>query len=120
MIEFVTVTNVRNIEKGQGLAFAVNGKMVAIFFDGQSYHAMNDFCPHMGASLAAGHFEDGVVACPWHAWRFRVSDGAWCDNAAIKTEVYEVRVVGDEIQVAVPREDETTDITATDAPFLDE
>ena len=112
MTDFVPVTKVGRIQSGQGMAFAVNGKMVAIFYDGESYYAINDFCPHMGASLAEGHFEDGVVVCPWHAWGFRVCDGAWCDNPNIRTDAYEVRVIGDEIQVAVPRDDSATDITS--------
>ena len=29
-----------------------------------------------------------------------MTDGTWCDNPRIKTEVFEVRVVDDEIQVA--------------------
>jgi len=56
----------------------------------------------MGASLAEGYVEEGVVTCPWHAWRFRLADGTWCDNPRIKTDSFEVRVVGDEIQVLCP------------------
>ncbi len=48
----------------------------------------------MGASLGDGWVEDGCVACPWHAWRFRLSDGAWLDNPKIKTQVFPVRLVG--------------------------
>jgi nitrite reductase (NADH) small subunit/3-phenylpropionate/trans-cinnamate dioxygenase ferredoxin subunit len=45
----------------------------------------------------------GIVTCPWHAWRFRVCDGAWCDNPkGLKVDTFEVRVVGDDIQVRVP------------------
>ena len=113
-IEFVPVTKVGSIPKGEGAAFPVHGKMVAIFFDGETYHAINDFCPHMGASLAEGHFEEGVVVCPWHAWGFKVCDGTWCENPAIKTDAYELRVVGDEIHVAVPPNDDT-DITEADS-----
>ena len=101
MPDFVTVAKVGSIEEGKGDAFAVNGRMVAVFFVEGRYFAINDICPHMGASLAGGEVFDGVVACPWHAWRFRVTDGTWCDNPRIKTDVYEVRVVGDEIQVSV-------------------
>jgi nitrite reductase (NADH) small subunit/3-phenylpropionate/trans-cinnamate dioxygenase ferredoxin subunit len=41
------------------------------------------------------------VTCPWHAWRFRLADGAWADNPRIKIGCYAVRVVNDEIQVQV-------------------
>jgi len=102
MSEFVTVTKVGAIPEGQGATFTVNGRLVAVFLSGGNYQAIDDLCPHMGASLGAGCVQDGVVACPWHAWRFRVSDGTWCDNPKIKIDSFEVRVVGDEIQVRVP------------------
>jgi nitrite reductase (NADH) small subunit/3-phenylpropionate/trans-cinnamate dioxygenase ferredoxin subunit len=54
----------------------------------------------MGASLASGHLDDSAVSCPWHGWRFDVRDGSWCDNRRLKTDVFEVRVVGDQIEVA--------------------
>jgi nitrite reductase (NADH) small subunit/3-phenylpropionate/trans-cinnamate dioxygenase ferredoxin subunit len=51
--------------------------------------------------LSTGWVEQGVVTCCWHAWRFRLSDGAWLDNPRLKIGCYAVRVVGDEIQVEV-------------------
>ena len=97
--EFVTVAKVGDIPEGRGLAVPVNDRMVAVFNEQGKFFAIDDFCPHMGASLAEGHVEDGVVACPWHAWRFCISDGTWCDNRRIKIDAFETRVVGQEIQV---------------------
>jgi nitrite reductase (NADH) small subunit len=104
MLEFQTVARVGEIPEGQGRSFPVNGTMVAVFLSDGVYRAINDFCPHMGASLADGHLEDDAVMCPWHAWRFSVKDGTWLDNSKsqIRTACYEVRVNGDEIQVGVP------------------
>lgn len=102
MAEFTTVAKVGDIPEGTGQAYAVNGRMVAVFNEGGKYSAIDDFCPHMGASLAGGHLQQGVVTCPWHAWRFDVCDGTWCDNPKIKIDAFEVRVEGDEIQVLVP------------------
>ena len=102
--EFTTVAKVGAIPEGRGLTFVVNGRMVAVFFTEGKYWAIDDLCPHMGASLGAGEVYDGMVACPWHAWRFRVSDGTWCDNPRIKIDRFDVRVVGDEIQVCVPKQ----------------
>ena len=101
MSEFTTVAKVGAIPAGQGAAFNVAGRTIAVFNTSQGYLAIDDFCPHMGASLAEGYLEEGVVTCPWHAWRFYVSDGTWCDNPKIKIDAFEVRVVGDEIQVRV-------------------
>ncbi len=103
MSEFVTVARVGAIPLGQGITVAVGERLVAVFNDGGTYQAIDDLCPHMGASLGAGEVHDGIVACPWHAWRFRVCDGTWCDNPRIKIDSFPVRVVGDEIQVQVEK-----------------
>ena len=97
--EFVTVAKVGSIAEGSAETFVIGDSVVAVFHHQGEYHAINDMCPHMGASLATGHVDDGVVTCPWHAWRFKIYDGTWCDNPRIKTDAYEVRVVADEIQV---------------------
>lgn len=102
MSDFIPVAKVGSIDDGTGQAFKVGSKMVAVFHCGGQYYAINDFCPHMGASLAGGYVEGEVVTCPWHAWRFRVTDGTWVDNPKVCTASYEVRIAGDEIQVRVP------------------
>jgi nitrite reductase (NADH) small subunit/3-phenylpropionate/trans-cinnamate dioxygenase ferredoxin subunit len=102
MSDFVTVAKVGEIAEGEGQAFPVNGRMVAVFNKGGEYFAIDDFCPHMGASLAGGWVDGNVVTCPWHAWRFNVCDGTWCDNPRIKIDSFAVRLAGDEIQVCVP------------------
>lgn len=102
--DFQTVAEVSAIPEGQGRCFPVQGTMVGVFLHQGRYFAINDFCPHMGASLSDGHVEDGAVMCPWHAWRFRLCDGTWMDNSksSIRTPCYEVRIVDDQIQVRVP------------------
>ena len=67
MPEYQTVARVGEIPEGEGRAFAVNGRMIAVFHLAGEYTAINDTCPHMGASLATGYVEDEAVTCPWHA-----------------------------------------------------
>jgi nitrite reductase (NADH) small subunit/3-phenylpropionate/trans-cinnamate dioxygenase ferredoxin subunit len=100
-LTYVTVAQVGSIAEGTGRAFAIHGRVIAVFKDHERYFAIDDVCPHMGASLAEGYVEEGVVACPWHAWRFRVCDGTWCDNPKLKIDSFPVRVVGDQIQVGL-------------------
>lgn len=101
--EFQSVAKVGSIPDGEGRAFAVNGRMIAVFLREGTYFAINDCCPHMGASLAAGYLDGTEVICPWHAWRFCVKDGLWLDNpkSKIRTETFAVRVTGDDIQVSL-------------------
>lgn len=107
MTEFTTVAKTGEIPDGTGRAFPVRGTMVAVFFVDGEYSAINDFCPHMGASLAEGHVEEGAVMCPWHAWSFCIREGTWLDakDSPVRAARYEVKIVGDEIQVAVPPPD---------------
>ena len=98
--EFQTVAKVADIPEGAAKAFEVGNKLVAVFHrPGGVFLAIDDVCPHMGASLAEGCVEGDVVTCPWHAWRFRLTDGAWVSVPKLKIGSYAVRIVGDEVQV---------------------
>jgi nitrite reductase (NADH) small subunit/3-phenylpropionate/trans-cinnamate dioxygenase ferredoxin subunit len=101
MAEYRTVCRVEDLPEGQSKTIAVGNKLVAVFCHKGGYFAIDDLCPHMGSSLSDGHVEDGIVTCSWHAWRFRLSDGAWADNPRLKIGCYPVRVEDDEIQIQV-------------------
>ena len=101
MPEFHRVCKVGEVPEGQAKACLAGGKVVALFCVGGEYHAIDDMCPHMGASLAGGHVENGIVTCPWHAWRFRVTDGTWADNPRIKIGSYPVRIEGNDVLIGV-------------------
>ena len=102
MSEFHTVCKFHDLKTGEGKTVAVGPKLVALFLIDGVVHAIDDTCPHMGASLSGGYVESGIVTCPWHAWRFRLSDGAWADAPRVKIGCYEVRVEGGQVQVRVP------------------
>lgn len=100
MAEFVTVAKTADVPEGTAKAFNVGTKSVAVFHQaGGQWHAIDDYCPHMGASLAEGTLSDDIVECPWHAWRFRISDGTWVNSPKLKIGCYEVRINGEDIQI---------------------
>ena len=97
---FVTVAKVGDIPEGEGRSYQVGDRLVAVFHQNGRYFAIDDLCPHMGASLGSGYLDDeGNVTCPWHAWRFCVRDGKWVDNPRLSVDAFEVRVVDGQIQV---------------------
>jgi len=98
----VTVAKVSGIPEGGSVVVTVREKDIAIFRINGAFHAVDDMCPHMGASLSGGFVEDGCVTCPWHYWRFRLADGAWADNPKVKIGSYRVHVAGDEVQLELP------------------
>src|SRR5947209_226275 len=101
MAEYRKACRVGDLAEGEGKTVSVGGKLVAVFYEGGRYLAIDDTCPHMGASLSGGYVEEGIVTCPWHAWRFRLADGTWADNPRLKIGSYPVRIENGEVQVQV-------------------
>lgn len=76
------------LPEGECRVVTVGDRDVAVFRSDGAVFAIDDLCPHAGASLSTGYVEKGCVTCPWHGWRFRLSDGAWADNPRVKTGHY--------------------------------
>ncbi len=98
----IVVGKTADIPVGGNVLVTIGKKDVAVFNVAGELFAIDDMCPHMGASLSGGHVEDGCVTCPWHYWRFRLTDGAWADSPRVKIGSYPVHVVGDEVQLEMP------------------
>jgi nitrite reductase/ring-hydroxylating ferredoxin subunit len=78
--------------------------------DGDDIVALDNRCPHMGFPLHRGSIEDGILTCHWHHARFDLRSGCafdlWADDVPVRT----VRIVDDEVWVAVqpaPRDEGT-------------
>ncbi|MFO0455912.1 MAG: Rieske (2Fe-2S) protein [Planctomycetota bacterium] len=46
--------------------------------------------------------ENCTVACPWHAWRFDIRDGSWCDNPRVTIDSYPVEARAGALFVQIP------------------
>ncbi len=103
MHEFRTVCKADEIAVGQAKAFVIDQTSVAVFNVDGEFFALRDACPHAGASLALGTLTEDVVRCRIHHWGFCVRDGIYVDDANphFNAKSVALRVVGDEIQVAV-------------------
>lgn len=69
----------------------VKGRRVGVISVGDAFYAINDKCPHMGASMCAGSLggtmlaskpheyvygkDERVIRCPWHGWEFDLETG---------------------------------------------
>jgi nitrite reductase (NADH) small subunit len=83
------------IPPGEGRAFAVEGKQVAVFRlrDG-SLRAVSAVCPHRGGPIADGTIDRQVVICPLHQHAFDLLSG--CSTTGAETlAVYRVSVDGE-------------------------
>lgn len=102
MANFVTVARVGDLKKGQVKTFIVAGQRIALCNVEGTYFATQDLCTHDGGPLGEGELWGYDIECPRHGGRFDVRTGqvtALPPMFPIKT--YPVRVVGDDIQVAL-------------------
>jgi nitrite reductase (NADH) small subunit/3-phenylpropionate/trans-cinnamate dioxygenase ferredoxin subunit len=90
---------VGEVPEGQGRAFEVGDRIIAVYLDGGRYFATDDACPHAGAPLSDGIVFDRTVTCTWHGWRFSLEDGRHLEGTRCRVTTYPVRVEGDAIQV---------------------
>jgi nitrite reductase/ring-hydroxylating ferredoxin subunit len=96
------VTTLADLPPGTSQAFTVAGRRLALFNAGGRILAIDDTCPHEGASLAEGTVEGTTVTCPWHAAEFDLTCGkVLCPPAAEDVRSYVVRLNGDSIEVEI-------------------
>lgn len=96
------VASIETIPPGTGRTVRVDGMFVALFNDRGEIHAIDDACPHQGASLGEGFLHAGTVVCPWHNWMFEVRTGKCPRVPHISVASYPTRRVGDAIEVELP------------------
>lgn len=79
-----------------GTKVEINGKDVAIFKNYGQFYAIDNTCPHQGASLHLGDIEDidGMVcvSCPRHHWPFSLEDGSCLVPVKIQAQWHPVQV----------------------------
>jgi len=104
--DFHPAAKLDELKDGQGTSVRIEGHVIGLFKSNNEHFAISDFCPHQGASLSGGYVEDGLVMCPWHAWKFRLNDGAWADSpkSPLRCQTYPIKIVDDQILVGVPKE----------------
>ncbi len=102
MVAFIKVATVGELAPGQAKRVEVQGKAIALFNLGGSYHAIDDTCTHRGGPLSEGDVEGQVVTCPWHGATFDVTTGRVTGPPArAGVTSYPTRVHGADIEVEV-------------------
>ena len=102
MPRFVKVAQKSDIADQSAKLVEADGKRIAVFNLGGSFHAIDDTCTHRGGPLSEGRIDGEEVVCPWHGAHFNIKTGAVCAPPATAAVArYDVRVSGDDIEVEV-------------------
>jgi nitrite reductase/ring-hydroxylating ferredoxin subunit len=89
---YVRAVPVGALADGEGRTVEVAGRWVALFRVGESFHALDNACPHMAGPLGAGRLEGYVVTCPIHYWTFDVRTGCSTTNPSQRVPRFDVYV----------------------------
>lgn len=92
MPELIPVAPAEEVPPGNHRTFNIEDLELAIFNLGGQWAAVENRCPHNGASLALGTVEAGVVACPWHGWKFELQTGTCVGRPGVVLRRFPVTV----------------------------
>jgi nitrite reductase (NADH) small subunit len=90
------------IPLGEGRAFAVDGKQIAVFRTrDRELRATDAVCPHAGGPLADGQIDQCRVICPLHGHVFTLADGS-CSTGDYALRTYPVWEEAGQIVLELP------------------
>ncbi|CAG9270895.1 Rieske (2Fe-2S) protein [Paraburkholderia unamae] len=97
----VPVAKVDELAPGQRKLAFVDGRSIVLFNIDGAIHAIDNSCPHNGASLASGQLEGCVLRCPAHGLRFDVRTGAMPGVGGLNLTCFPVRAVDGKLVVTL-------------------
>lgn len=71
----IPIDTVDELPPGKRKLVFVDGRSVVIFNIEGTVYAIENSCPHNGASLASGQLDGHVLRCPAHGLRFDLATG---------------------------------------------
>lgn len=102
MGRWVPVAQVSEIPPGEGRTVQAEDRYLALFNESGEFLAIDDTCPHQGASLGEGTLHEGRVICPWHSWIFELRTGECRGVPGTTVARYSTRLAGDTVEVELP------------------
>ena len=105
MGRWVRAARLSDLPRGEGRAVRIDGRWFALFHDAErGILAIDDACPHQGASLGEGTYHKGRVICPWHGWVFDTVTGACAGVPRVSVACYATRPAGEDVEIELPDE----------------
>lgn len=100
-MSFVKVASVNDVDEGAGKTVMANGQPIALFKVGGKFFAIHNTCLHRGGPLGEGFLDSNAVTCPWHGWRYDVTNGNCLTLPNMHVKSFSVKVEGDDVFVDV-------------------
>ena len=95
------VCEIDDVEEEDVIGVSVDGQDIAVYRDEDGgFHASEGHCTHERMLLCEGLVMDGIIECPKHNGRFRITDGkAMGAPVTVDLRTYPVKVEDGEVHV---------------------
>lgn len=97
--QFCKIARTADVQPGNSKAFKISDKTIALFNVEGQFYALDDACPHRGASLADSICKNGKVFCSWHLFDFDLKTGECGAIPNFPVQTYEIKIEGEDIFV---------------------
>jgi nitrite reductase/ring-hydroxylating ferredoxin subunit len=101
LAQLIKACDVGDIASNPANVIEVQGKRIALFNVGGTFHALDNACPHRGGQLGKGSLDGNVVTCPSHHWKFDVTTGVCVSQWGVKAKSYSVSIQGGAVMLAL-------------------
>lgn len=99
---FVQVARAVEVPKGGMLEISVGSRSFVLCHTREGWFALDNVCTHAYAKLSEGRLRKTKLICPLHGGSFDCRTGAAIGSpAVVPLRTYAVRLVGDNVEVAL-------------------
>ena len=97
----IPVGSADELTPGQRKLVFVDGRSVVLFNIDGALCAVENACPHNGASLAGGQLDGHLLRCPAHGLRFDVATGCMPGKGGLSLATFPIRNVAGKLELTV-------------------
>lgn len=73
-------TKLSTIQAKKKMRIMIENRPILMAYTEKGVYAIRDKCPHMGATLSTGMYEDGIIRCKDHGLPINVETGEVSDS----------------------------------------
>ena len=101
----IEIANIDEFKTTNSKIIIHDGTPIAIFKIENEFFAIDNRCPHRGASLGDGKLKGNVISCPWHSWKFSIKSGIAIENLNCSVKTFSVFIENDIVKLKYESEE---------------
>ena len=95
------ILDIKSIKNNSSKIIIQNNIPITVYKINNKIFALDNRCPHRGASLGDGIIENNIIECPLHQWKFNIKTGKCLLNSKVKVKSYKVEEIGKKIKIVL-------------------